>query len=476
MTSPRDEIDDWLGGEVTAAQPAAGLAGPDPAPGPAAQDPAGRLRRGRLRRGTRGRRRRAAARQRRQAGRDPIPRSAIGARAAVRSTRARRQHATSATSNTSASAPDHAAHRLSTTHVGTPPPPHFRPTSVTFVGSRRRQRRRRGHRPGRTAVRDQYCTSLAGTSDYGSTWYGVSAPIAPGPDGSTGVSQLRFANLRDGWAFGPALVRDQRRRLAVAPGGHRRPAGHRRRGRERPRLRGVRHVHRHRSRLRRQLHQLLALHLGRGQHDLDACDGAVRLRAMTSTTSAAPLMLIAGGATVYVLTPTGEVLSGPVTGGTWQAAGPAPCKPGPSTWRPRTRRIRRAARIRPGAAADLRRKHAAPSKLSRLSTPRRTAPAGARPASWPTVDRARSAPPRRWRLRRAGQVVLATTTGIQYSRNHGRLWRAARVGGGVPAGGFSYVGMTTASKGVAVPANSSLGEIFVTRDGGKTWSPSLISR
>ena len=48
--------------------------------------------------------------------------------------------------------------------------------------------------------------------------------------------------------------------------------------------------------------------------------------------------------------------------------------------------------------------------------------------------------------------------------------------GGVPAGGFSYVGMTNATQGVAVPVNSSLGEIFVTRDGGKTWSPSLISR
>ena len=49
------------------------------------------------------------------------------------------------------------------------------------------------------------CTSLAGTSNYGLSWYGVSAPVAPGPDQASGVSQLRFANLHDGWAYGPAL-------------------------------------------------------------------------------------------------------------------------------------------------------------------------------------------------------------------------------------------------------------------------------
>ena len=48
------------------------------------------------------------------------------------------------------------------------------------------------------------------------------------------------------------------------------------------------------------------------------------------------------------------------------------------------------------------------------------------------------------------------------------------VSGGVPAGGFSYVGMTNATQGVAVPANASLGEIFVTSDGGRTWRPSPI--
>src|SRR6266571_154907 len=49
------------------------------------------------------------------------------------------------------------------------------------------------------------CTSLAGTSDYGQTWYGVSAPVTGGPAGSAGVSGLRFLDARTGWAFGPEL-------------------------------------------------------------------------------------------------------------------------------------------------------------------------------------------------------------------------------------------------------------------------------
>jgi photosystem II stability/assembly factor-like uncharacterized protein len=40
----------------------------------------------------------------------------------------------------------------------------------------------------------------------------------------------------------------------------------------------------------------------------------------------------------------------------------------------------------------------------------------------------------------------------------------------VPAGGFRYVGMTTASLGVAVPADAALGAVYTTSDGGKSWT------
>jgi hypothetical protein len=73
-------------------------------------------------------------------------------------------------------------------------------------------------------------------------------------------------------------------------------------------------------------------------------------------------------------------------------------------------------------------------------------------------------------------VVLATTAGIEYSANGGARWKAARVTGlSASGGGFSYVGMTNPTQGVAVPANPDLHEIFTTGDGGKTWQPSLIT-
>ncbi len=71
--------------------------------------------------------------------------------------------------------------------------------------------------------------------------------------------------------------------------------------------------------------------------------------------------------------------------------------------------------------------------------------------------------------------MLATTAGIVYSADSGKTWHPANFGGPAPAGGFSYVGMTNGSQGVAMPADSSLGEIYVTSNGGRNWTPSPIT-
>ena len=53
------------------------------------------------------------------------------------------------------------------------------------------------------------CAAIARTADGGRTWAKVSAPhasIVRGPDpGTSGISGLRFADARNGWAFGPDL-------------------------------------------------------------------------------------------------------------------------------------------------------------------------------------------------------------------------------------------------------------------------------
>jgi len=71
-----------------------------------------------------------------------------------------------------------------------------------------------------------------------------------------------------------------------------------------------------------------------------------------------------------------------------------------------------------------------------------------------------------------GTLTLATTRGIYYLPDNGERWEASNaVGGGAPSGGFSYVGMTTDEQGVAVPADTSLHEVWMTSDGGASWAP-----
>ena len=84
-----------------------------------------------------------------------------------------------------------------------PVPPNFQPTSVTFIGQRTGWVIGQAGIPGHCAT--QYCTSMARTDNAGSTWTGVPAPVTGPADGGTGVSQVRFLNLSDGWAFGPQL-------------------------------------------------------------------------------------------------------------------------------------------------------------------------------------------------------------------------------------------------------------------------------
>ena len=87
--------------------------------------------------------------------------------------------------------------------VSAPVPPDFRPSSVTFVGPSTGWVIGQAGTPGHCAT--QYCTSVARTDNAGGTWAGVPAPLTGAPDGATGVSQIRFLNLNDGWAFGPGL-------------------------------------------------------------------------------------------------------------------------------------------------------------------------------------------------------------------------------------------------------------------------------
>lgn len=89
---------------------------------------------------------------------------------------------------------------------GGPVPAGFQPASVTFASASL------GYVLGTTgACASTSCTSVLRTTDGGAHWAGVSAPRAglavyPASAASApSVSRMRFADPRDGWAYGPGL-------------------------------------------------------------------------------------------------------------------------------------------------------------------------------------------------------------------------------------------------------------------------------
>jgi photosystem II stability/assembly factor-like uncharacterized protein len=70
--------------------------------------------------------------------------------------------------------------------------------------------------------------------------------------------------------------------------------------------------------------------------------------------------------------------------------------------------------------------------------------------------------------------VLGTNQGIDVLPAGGTSWQQVALTG-APAGGFSFVGMTTDEQGVAVPADAAAGTVWFTFDGGRAWQPSSVS-
>jgi photosystem II stability/assembly factor-like uncharacterized protein len=311
------------------------------------------------------------------------------------------------------------------------------------------------------------CTSLAGTSNYGKSWYGVSAPLAPGPQGDAGVSQLRFANLHDVWAYGPALYETTGGGWPwqqVSTAGQRvvdlEAAG-------------------------QDALAIFATCAGTAAYYASDCTSFALYQGSAGSTTFTPVAVPAGYqhmaaappataevviavGTGYLLTPSGALLSGPVSGGAWTLASQAPCAPA----------VTASAGTPDGALL------AADSQQLLLTCPPQPGVAddqvalytSATGASWQLVGAVPvSGTPTSLASAASGQVVLATTAGLYFSADGGKSWRSSGLGGATSPGGFSYVGMTNATQGVAVPADPLLGEIYVTGDGGKTWTPSPIA-
>jgi hypothetical protein len=365
-----------------------------------------------------------------------------------------------------------------------PVPANFQPSSVTFVSPSVGWVIGQAGTPGNCAnVNPDICTSIARTNDAGKTWQGGPAPSAAGPSGAQGVSGLRFLDGVNGWAFGPELwaTHDAGRTWTkVDTHGQRvtdlETAGDR-------------------------AYALFATCSGTNARSfavnctsfslmttIATGDDWVRVSAATSDLanggSPASAVLALTGSDGYLLAPDGTLYSGPL-GGAWQRAGTAPCEPGTpqadglpgDVWLALVDSAHLAMNCQGRSATS-------PPEVYTSGdggkTWQRSAAAWSGISDSGIVTSFAAAP--------NGTLVLATTHGLYVlpasSAAGGAAGSAAGSAAGgaaggaqwkpaadLPSGGFSYVGMTTDSQGVALPADTSLHEIWMTFDGGLTWAP-----
>ncbi len=345
---------------------------------------------------------------------------------------------------------------------GGPVPANFRPSSVTFIGIHTGWVIGQAGTPGHCAT--QYCTSMARTGDAGKTWAGVPAPLAGPPAGPAGVSQVRFLNAADGWAFGPQL-------FATHDGGQDWTA-----------------VDTHGLRVTDleaagdRAFGVFASCRGGGAAYAARCSSFTLYSATASGSGWAPVgaattglaggygtaSLALTGSRGYLLAPDGTLYAGPVGPvAAWQRAGRIPCAAGPAQAGGQPA----GALLAAASAADL--VVVCPSPGG-AGNPVYTSDDGgiawrdgvAAPAAGTIASTAASP---------AGTVVLATSQGIDVLPAGSGTWQAAALDGPAPGGGFGYVGMTTAEQGVALPADPAAGTVWFTFDGGLSWRPSPVT-
>ena len=341
---------------------------------------------------------------------------------------------------------------------------------------------------------------MARTGDAGRTWSGVPAPLTGAPDGATGVSQLRFLNLSNGWAFGPGLFVTHTGGKTWTP------------------------VNTHGLRvtdLETVGHRVFALWAsctGTGAAYASKCTTFTLYSASASGGRWAPVgtattgltsgavgeaaSLALTGSRGYLLAPDGTLYAGPVDGSAaWQkvaslpdscdtGAQPGQTQPGQSQPGQAQPGQTQPGQTQPGQTQPGQTLFAAVGaselNLACLNPGRHINPAA--PAeqklifsspnggvSWLQVGQAPTSGIASSLAASPSQsLVLATDRGIELLPRGEIAWQAATLTAAVPAGGFSYVGMTTDDQGIALPADPSAGTVWFTYDGGQTWKPSAV--
>jgi hypothetical protein len=350
-----------------------------------------------------------------------------------------------------------------------PVPANFQPSSVTFVDTQHAWVIGQAGTPGKCANKKNpyICTSIAHTDDAGSTWHGGPAPTTGAPSGPTGVSGIRFLDGVNGWAFGPELWVTHNEGdtwYQINTGGQRVTD-----------LETVNH----------RAYALFASQCS-GASGANFAADCTSYTLMTTTADSDTWVnvggptneLTAGGAptsavlalwgtTGYLVAPDGTLFEGPVTGGAaWTRQGSVQCQPGPAQANGLPSRVLLAVQDSTQLAVAC----VGPSfgGVTIFTSGNSGAGWTAQPATaWTGVTQPATATS----LTAApdGTLVLATTGGIYVLPARGSHWQQAVGGSSGPSGGFGYVGMTTSTQGVALPANTGLNEIWMTFNAGQAW-------
>ena len=345
-----------------------------------------------------------------------------------------------------------------------PVPGNFRPSSVTFIGTQTGWVIGQAETPGNCAT--QYCTSVARTDDAGKTWTGVPAPVTGQADGATGVSQIRFLNGADGWAFGPQLY-------ATHDGGH---------TWAQVVTDGLRVTDL--ETVDGRAFALFASCTGTGPAFAATCTSYSLYSSPASADHWTPVgpatSGLGGGAASMVLTQTRGYLlapdrtlySGPVNGSApWQAVANVPCPVGqPLADGQPTGALLAAADTTNLVLACASSSAPGTQQAKQVFTSDNGGMTWQNAGAAPSLGLATSvaATP-------DGTYVLATGQGIDVQPAGSGAWQAATLNGPALARGFGYVGMTTDAQGIALPADPAVGTVWFTFDGGQTWRPSAVS-
>jgi hypothetical protein len=374
--------------------------------------------------------------------------------------------------------PSNTATHPAVTEPSGPVPANFQPSSVTFVSQQAGWVIGQAGTPGKCAnVNGYICTSIARTDNAGQSWQGGPAPDTTGPNGPTGVSGIRFLNGTDGWAFGPELwaTHDGGKSgswTQVNTGGARVTDLEASGGRAYALFASCASPKNVSSPgFAADCTSYTLKTAAAGSDNWVAVGSATS--GLTNGGSAASAVLELTGSNGYLLAPDGTLYSGPI-GGTWSRVGTAPCQPGSA---PQANGLPGAAQL---ALVDSTQLAIACNGTSATSPPSVSTSddSGANwtqqpAAAWSDISdlngfgitTSLAAAPN-------GTLTLATTAGIYILPAGDERWQPSdATGTRAPSGGFSYVGMTTDEQGVALPADTSLHEIWMTFDGGQTWRP-----